>query len=190
MTTELMIDDDTIKVLEEMGWYGSEVRELAFAFFIQTSRIEYCLLKKGFRREGSKPWGCWKEFAKKVIKERPSEAKAVADAHSEFLIGPPGSLIEQEYVLKWQLDGKFTERLRRRIESGIAKEDFDDLCLLFYQVRNNLFHGNKGIDPADEVIPRLKQALEILKDLRRILNHYPDKSLTVPVAFAPSGEVE
>jgi len=173
MVSQLTIDEDTIRVLEEMGWYGSEVRELALAFFIQTSRIEYSLLKKGFRRKRSRPWACWESFARKFIREFPEEAKEIAKKHAEFLNGPPGSLVEEDDELKWSLHARFEDGLRRRLDSGIDEVDFVDMCFLFEQVRNNLFHGNKSIDPAAEVVPRLKQTLAILKDLRRIMSRFP-----------------
>lgn len=176
MTSSLKIDDETQSVLAEMRWTDDITSEMTFAFLIQVSSLEFKILEKGFRRPRRRPWGCWEKFGEKFSLEFPARALDISRAHRDFLLDPPGELVETSPgQLTWALPEDTKTNLERRKESEITPDDFVELCRLVYQVRNNLFHGNKMIDNELATASRLQETLEVVRDLRHAIKMFPER---------------
>ena len=109
------------------------IDSLAFAFFREFARCEYCLKVVGLRDPNRKdPTADWGAFAAEVLPvfDSPSSAE-LADAISYYLAQPPMKQVVHGEVLGWdevQPDHKSKAELVLRL-----------VC----RVRNNLFHGGK-----------------------------------------------
>jgi hypothetical protein len=108
--------------------------QLAFSFFREFSRCEYCLKMVGIREPARKdPTADWGAFAKDVqyLLESPTSAE-LQTAINFYLEHPPKKQISgDDGVLAW------TDTL------PMHKSKAELILLLVCRVRNNLFHGGK-----------------------------------------------
>ncbi|ARC82916.1 hypothetical protein AXW93_03755 [Pseudomonas aeruginosa] len=111
----------------------TELDHLAFLFFREFARCEYCLKAVGFL-DGppSSPKAGWRAFAAEVtaVFEAPSNVE-VAEAIQYFLAHPPKKQVFSEGRLVWSAIPPTSQ----------SQAEF--ILLLICRVRNNLFHGGK-----------------------------------------------
>lgn len=108
------------------------MEELAFCFFQEFARCEYCLKAVGLcenTRDAKANWGAFANAVRNVLEApEPSELKA---AITYYLTEPPKKQVIENGNLEW--DPKFPDHAHQA-----------ELVLrLVCRVRNNLFHGGK-----------------------------------------------
>ena len=111
----------------------SELDKLAFAFFREFARCEYCLkavgLRENNRRDPTADWGAFAEQVRDVFDAPPSQQ--LAQAIRYYLDHPPKKQVLRGSVLDWD-----------NVEPNYNSQA--ELVLrLVCRVRNNLFHGGK-----------------------------------------------
>ena len=116
--------------------FKSNIDELAFEFFREFSRCEYCLKVVGLRKSNrSGPKADWSAFATEVrdVFETPgsTELKAAVQYYVEH---PPKKQIERDGLLDWA-DVPPDHQHQAEL-----------VLLLVCRVLNNLFHGGKFND--------------------------------------------
>jgi len=108
------------------------LNNLAFNFFTEFARCEYCLKAVGLRKKTRDAQPDWRAFAAEVIDvfENPqsSELKTAIDY---FITHPPKKQIVVDGLLDWS----------GQLPSHKSKADL--VLQLICRVRNNLFHGGK-----------------------------------------------
>lgn len=104
---------------------------LAFEFFREFARSEYCLKVSGFRDGDRQPKADWKAFSEEVLSvfEHPTEQTEIAIQY--YLNFPPKKQVVREGNLCWDTT---PPDHRNRAEL---------ILLQVCRVRNNLFHGGK-----------------------------------------------
>jgi hypothetical protein len=107
--------------------------QLAFQFFREFSRCEYCLKAIGLlepnRRDPTADWGAFAKEVSKVIDEPESEKTKAAIAY--FLEHPPKKQILENGFLNWS----------NTLPDHKSKAEL--VLRLICRTRNNLFHGGK-----------------------------------------------
>lgn len=104
---------------------------LAYEFFREFARCEYCLKAVGFvvaGRDAKADWGMFSDSVVGVF-ESPSEQLALAIQY--YLKSPPKKQVVREGSLHWDHS------------PPTARSQADLILLLVRRVRNNLFHGGK-----------------------------------------------
>lgn len=111
---------------------AEQLDSLAYQFFKEFSRCEYCLKAVGFRHQSRGAKANWNTFAATLTEvfEKPptNEFKAAIE---KFLSKPPKKQVVVDEHLDW--DETLPE----------AKSKAELVLLLVCRVRNNLFHGGK-----------------------------------------------
>ena len=109
-----------------------EMDALAFDFFREFARCEYCLKAIGMRKADRNAKADWSALAAQLsdVIEAP-DSRELAAAVKYFLEHPPKKQVVEDGVLAW--DDSLPDH----------KSQADLLLLLVCRVRNNLFHGGK-----------------------------------------------
>lgn len=166
-----LADPFTLKVLNKLGW-REKTCSLVFDFFVQFSYFEFQLIRTGFRKtRKSRGIGPnWTDFEIAAKKLQPKTIELTVSTHLDFLNNqPPGELVDEKGELVWRLPSEEQSSLVNRKNRAYSSSDFNLLCLLLRRVRNNLFHGTKAQDTAGQVEWRMRECLDIVSDLRGIL---------------------
>lgn len=110
----------------------SDINELAYEFFKEFARCEYCLKAVGLRKASRDACASWDAFANEVraTLESPNSA-ALAVAITYYLANPPKKQVVENGCLEWDA------ALPRHANNA------ELLLRLVCRVRNNLFHGGK-----------------------------------------------
>lgn len=112
----------------------SVLDELAFNFFTEFARCEYCLKAVGLRKNARNAEPDWRAFAAEVevmdVIEEPQSSE-IKTAIEYFLTNPPKKQIIVDGRLDWD----------EQLPSHRSKADL--VLQLVCRVRNNLFHGGK-----------------------------------------------
>ena len=111
---------------------AADINALAFDFFREFARCEYCLKAVGLRKKGRDAKASWGAFAGEVreVLETPKSAEMKA-AVEYYLAKPPKKQIVENGFLDW--DMKLPDH----------KHQAELILRLVGSVRNNLFHGGK-----------------------------------------------
>lgn len=109
-----------------------ELDELAFDFFTEFARCEYCLKAVGLRKKTRDAQPDWRAFAVEVfdVFENPQSTE-LKTAIDYFLTYPPKKQVIVDGLLDWS----------NQFPSSKSKADL--VLQLVCRVRNNLFHGGK-----------------------------------------------
>lgn len=109
--------------------------ELAFNFFTEFARCEYCLKAVGLRKNTRDAQPNWRAFAVEVVDlfENPQRDE-LKTAINYFITHPPKKQIVLDDHLDWD----------QQLPSHKSKADL--VLQLICRVRNNLFHGGKFND--------------------------------------------
>lgn len=115
------------------AFMASHLDRLAFDFFREFSRFEYCLKAVGFLRvrrnnEPEANWDAFAEAIKQIFEEPPSKEFSAAVAY--YMKNPPKKQVVRDGGLQWENDASQ--------DSGAIR-----VLVLVRRVRNNLFHGGK-----------------------------------------------
>ena len=158
--TELQIDEDC--------------RALIFNFFVAFSRFESLLIEKDYTQpnnDGSVDVN-WDAFIGRCNDRAGARCVDLVRRHQDFLNNqPPRKLFPSTNPpnLEWRLSPADQTALTRRLTNGPDIRDFGSLTILLRRVRNNLFHGGKFRDPAQQTSARMRETLPILADLYDLL---------------------
>lgn len=111
---------------------AAELENLAYEFFREFARYEYCLKATGLREDSRAAKASWTKYAAEVahVIEAP-QAQNLECAIAYFTDHPPKKQIIEDGVLDW--DETLPEH----------KNKAELILLLVCRVRNNLFHGGK-----------------------------------------------
>jgi len=105
---------------------------LAFEFFREFARYEYCLKMVGLREDSRAAKASWRKYAAEVAQviDAP-QASDLEKAIMYFTDNPPKKQIVRDEVLDWD----------DALPNHQSKAEL--ILLLVCRVRNNLFHGGK-----------------------------------------------
>ncbi len=109
-----------------------DLETLAFEFFRQFARCEYCLKAVGLRENSRDAKADWRAFAAEIcdLLNAP-QSQLLKGAISYYLEHPPKKQVVINGILDWE--AKLPDH----------KSQAELLLLLVCRVRNNLFHGGK-----------------------------------------------
>lgn len=109
-----------------------DLESLAYEFFREFARYEYCLKATGLREDSRAAKASWRKYAAEVVQviEVP-EGKPLERAISYFMDHPPKKQIIKDDALDWD----------ETLPDHKSKAEL--ILLLVCRVRNNLFHGGK-----------------------------------------------
>lgn len=111
---------------------AADLEGLAFKFFREFARYEYCLKATGLREDSRTAKASWSKYAAEVthVIDTP-QAKGLENAITYFTDHPPKKQIVKDGVLDWD----------ETLPNHQSKAEL--ILLLVCRVRNNLFHGGK-----------------------------------------------
>ena len=109
-----------------------DLERLAYEFFREFARYEYCLKATGLREDSRAAKASWSKYAAEVIQviEAP-ESQRLEHAIAYFIDHPPKKQIIKDGALDWD----------ETLPDHQSKAEL--ILLLVCRVRNNLFHGGK-----------------------------------------------
>ena len=109
-----------------------DLESLAFDFFREFARYEYCLKATGLREESRAAKASWTKYAAEVadVIEAP-QSDSLEQAIAYFTDHPPKKQIIKDGVLDWD----------ETLPDYKSKAEL--VLLLVCRVRNNLFHGGQ-----------------------------------------------
>lgn len=111
---------------------AADLENLAYEFFREFARYEYCLKATGLREDSRAAKASWSKYAAEVTQviEAP-QTRDLEQAVAYFTAHPPKKQIVKDDALDWD------ETLPNH------KSKAQLILLLVCRVRNNLFHGGK-----------------------------------------------
>lgn len=105
---------------------------LAYEFFQEFARYEYCLKVTGLRKDSRTAQACWVKYASEVSEViNAPKTEDLSEAISYFEKYPPKRQVVKDDVLDWD------DTLPKH------KNKAELILRLVCRVRNNLFHGGK-----------------------------------------------
>jgi len=121
----------------------SEDRSLVIVFFLFFSRFEYALKRTGYLTDNAEAKACWDTYAHKHSSILSAcQEKGFCNAVKLIEKSPPKKQKNVAGHLTWEIDnfqGKF---------------DLNRILTLVCRIRNNLFHGSKFPNEAEEDVSR------------------------------------
>lgn len=110
----------------------ADIDDLAYEFFREFARCEYCLKAVGFRetsRDAKASWGAFANEVRATLEGAKSDALKAAIAY--YLAHPPKKQVIQHGLLQWE----------HKLPGHANNAEL--ILRLVCRVRNNLFHGGK-----------------------------------------------
>jgi hypothetical protein len=111
---------------------ATKLDNLAYEFFREFARYEYCLKATGLREDTRAAKASWRKYAAEVsqVIDAP-QCQELKDAVAYFTAHPPKKQIVNDGALDWD----------ETLPAHNSKAEL--ILLLICRVRNNLFHGGK-----------------------------------------------
>jgi hypothetical protein len=115
-----------------MNAENSSIENLAYKFFREFARYEYCLKAVGLRKKSSSAQANWSVYAAEVthVFDNPQNQYLI-EAIDYLMKYPPKKQIVENNELRWD----------NKLPDHTSKAELT--LLLICRIRNNLFHGGK-----------------------------------------------